>query len=376
MGPFSVERVDGAPGEVTLALGGRLTFPDARALSEELRRRTMMLEHVKVVRFDLAKVEQADGAGLAVLVAAQAELECRAVKTELVGASGNLAELVKLYRDGDVECFSGRNRKAESALANVGRATIGLVKEAQLGFAFVGSVVVAAVRVVRNPRSANWREIAPLMEHAGANAVPIVLVINFLIGVVTAYHAAVQLKRFGATIYVADLVGLSITRELGPVMTAVVVTGRTGAAYAAELGSMKVSEEIDALVALGLDPLRFLVIPRVVALALMLPLLTLVGDAIGIIGGYVVAVLSLDMNGQAYFTETKSIVFTWDIFSGVIKSVAFAFAISLIACQQGLAAAGGASGVGRRTTSSVVSILFALIVIDALFTLLFQRQHG
>ena len=223
-----------------------------------------------------------------------------------------------------------------------------------------------------SPRSANWRELPATMERTGADAVPIVVLINFLVGFVMAFQAAVQLKQFGANIFVADLVGISVTRELGPLMTAIVVCGRSGAAFAAELGSMKVNEEIDALRTMGFGPMRYLVLPRTLALILVLPLLTLLADVAGMLGGLVVGVWNLDLTVRGYLNETARVVSLWDISSGLIKSVVFALAIALIACQQGLATTGGAEGVGRRTTSAVVLTLFALILIDAAVTVLFR----
>jgi phospholipid/cholesterol/gamma-HCH transport system permease protein len=225
---------------------------------------------------------------------------------------------------------------------------------------------------VRAPRTANWRDLTPTMERTGADAVPIVILINFLIGFVMAFQGAVQLKQFGANIFVADLVGLSVTRELGPLMTAIIVCGRSGAAFAAELGSMKVSEEIDALRTMGFGVMRYLVLPRALALILVMPLLTLLADLVGLLGGLVVGLTTLDLSVAGYITETRKALTLWDVYSGLIKSAVFALAIALIACQQGLATTGGAEGVGRRTTSSVVTILFSLILLDAGFTILFH----
>jgi phospholipid/cholesterol/gamma-HCH transport system permease protein len=202
--------------------------------------------------------------------------------------------------------------------------------------------------------------------------VPIVLLINFLVGFVMAFQSAKQLKMFGANIYVADLVGISLTRELAPLMTAIIICGRSGAAFAAELGSMKVNEEVDALRTLGIAPLDWLVVPRIVALILVAPLLTLMADAVGILGGLLVGVISLELTAQGYYIETLHSVHGWDILTGLIKSVVFATAISLVACQQGLAATGGAESVGRRTTASVVTSLFSLVLIDSIFTILFR----
>jgi phospholipid/cholesterol/gamma-HCH transport system permease protein len=256
-------------------------------------------------------------------------------------------------------------------LDEIGRETLSMVAETN-ALDYVGDVAVAGGLALRAPRSVNWRDVARLMERAGADGLPIVLLISFLVGLVTAFQAAVQLKQFGANIFVADLVALSITRELGPLMTAIIVAGRSGAAFSAELGTMKVSEEIDALRTLGLDPYLFLVFPRVIALVLVVPLLTLLADIVGILGGLLVGLLSLDLTVHAYLLETQNRLALWDVGSGMLKSVVFALAVALIACQRGLATQGGAEGVGRATTSAVVTSLFALVVIDALFTVLFN----
>jgi phospholipid/cholesterol/gamma-HCH transport system permease protein len=174
---------------------------------------------------------------------------------------------------------------------------------------------------------------------------------------------------------VADLVGIGMTRQLGPLMTAIIVCGRSGAAYTTELGSMQVDQEIDALRTLGLEPYRWLVIPRLLSLLLALPVLTLLADIIGMGGGLVVAVTSLGLTPRGYFNEMRSTLTAWDVESGLVLSVAFAIAIGLIACEQGFAASGGPQGVGRRTTSAVVTSLFAIVVLDACITVLY-RAYG
>jgi phospholipid/cholesterol/gamma-HCH transport system permease protein len=233
-------------------------------------------------------------------------------------------------------------------------------------------MVLATYTLIRHPRAGHWKEVAPLVERSGSDAVPIVALITFLVGFIMAFQSANQLKLFGANIYVADLVGIALTRELAPLMTAIIVCGRSGAAFAAEIGSMKVNDEVDALRTLGIRPFNWLVVPRTVALVLVLPVLTLIGDFVGILGGLVVAVSDLDLTSQGYVIETLGAVRGSDVVSGLVKSVAFAVAIALIACQQGFATSGGAEGVGRRTTSTVVTCLFALVLIDAVFTFAFR----
>jgi phospholipid/cholesterol/gamma-HCH transport system permease protein len=211
-----------------------------------------------------------------------------------------------------------------------------------------------------------------LVERAGLDAVPILLVINFLIGFVLAYMAARSLAMFGAHIYVADLVGIGMTRQLGPLMAGIIVCGRSGAAFTAELGSMKVAEEIDALRTLGFQPFDWLVLPRIVALVLVMPVLTVLADAVGMLGGMVVATTSLDIPAKAYLAETVLALAPWDVTSGLIMSVTFAVVIALIGCAQGMAASAGPLGVGRRTTSTVVMSLFTMVAMDALLTVTYR----
>jgi phospholipid/cholesterol/gamma-HCH transport system permease protein len=254
----------------------------------------------------------------------------------------------------------------------VGHATAVHLRDAKRVFAFSGELVIGVIGAVRRPRSVHWREVGPLMERAGVDAVPIVTLINFLVGLIMGYQAAIQLVRFGANIFIANLVGLSITRELGPLMTAIIVAGRSGAAYAAELGTMRVRDEIDALSTLSLDPARFLVLPRIVALAFVVPILTLLADLVGCAGGLLVAIAQLDLTMTSYLGQLQEAVDPWDVVGGLIKSIVFAVTIVLISCQRGLATRGGADAVGRSTTSAVVIILFALVTLDAIFAVVYD----
>ncbi|MBW2529814.1 MAG: MlaE family lipid ABC transporter permease subunit [Deltaproteobacteria bacterium] len=364
---FELERVDHGDGFCRLRLAGRLTVADGGQLWRRAGKLLRPKPRPRHVQFDLSAVEEADGGAMALLLQLAAELEAAEARVELTGATGAVAEMLELYRarpDAAVP-LKGRRR---GVLDRTGRVAADLVREAQTALGFVGSFLVGVAGTLRRPSTANWGDAPGQMQRAGADGLPIVLLINFLVGLVMAFQGAVQLKQFGASIFVADLVGLSITRELGPLMTAIIVCGRSGAAFAAELGTMKVNEEIDALRTMGFDPLRFLVFPRVLALVFMLPLLTLLADLIALFGGLLVAVGGLELTISAYVVRMRQAIDVFDVFSGVSKSVVFGLVIALIACQQGLSASGGAQGVGRRTTSSVVAGLFAIIVVDSMFT--------
>jgi len=360
--------------ESDLRFTGKLTLAGAGDLWDELSRHADGLTQGQTLNFDMQGVESIDGGALALLVHVRSDLRLRGVECEFVRTNDRVHDLVHLYR-GDVDPKRRKKRKPQSALDQIGRATLAFLEEIKSVLGFLGTSMLAAVGLLREPRTANWKAVMPIMERAGVDAVPIVVLINFLVGFVMAFQGAVQLKQFGANIFVADLVGLSVVRELGPLMTAIIVCGRSGAAFAAELGTMKVSEEIDALQTLGFGPIQYLVLPRVLALMLVLPFLTLFADLVGILGGLVVGLVSLDLSIAGYLVETKKALAIWDVGSGLLKSVVFAVAIAVISCQQGFATSGGAEGVGRRTTASVVSILFALILIDAGFTVFFYAFH-
>jgi phospholipid/cholesterol/gamma-HCH transport system permease protein len=367
---IEIDPARATPAASVVRVSGRLEFGEAAAIWS-IANRVLISQTGPRVDFDLSGVTSVDGGSMALLVAVRHRLRAEGRLSEFVGASPGVQDIVHLY-EGDVQVAPRKKRAPESALSQVGRATVDVFGEAQLVFAFFGQMILAAIATLRAPRSANWKDLFPTMERTGADAVPIVVLINFLIGFVMAFQGAVQLKQFGANIFVADLVGASVTRELGPLMTAIIVCGRSGAAFAAELGSMKVSEEIDALRTMGFGAMSYLVLPRALALVLVMPLLTLVADLVGVVGGLAVGLLSLDLTISGYIVETRRALTLWDVYSGLIKSVVFALAIALIACQQGLATTGGAEGVGRRTTSSVVVTLFALILLDAGFTVLFH----
>lgn len=356
----------------TIRLFGDLRMHDAANIWRELRKQTAHQSGNIVI--DLSNVRAADSGVLALLVELRNDLSVRDVRAEFTGAQPAIETIVKLY-SGHAPVTPHALRKSEGMVAQIGRSTLEVVAEARALVEFLGRMISTSFTLVRHPSVGHWKEIAPLCERTGANAVPIVVLINFLVGFVIAFQSAKQLKLYGANIYVADLVGISVTRELAPLMTAIIVCGRSGAAFAAELGSMKVNEEIDALRTLGLSPFGWLIVPRTVALVIVVPILTLIADFVGIAGGLVVGLIELDITARGYFNETLTAVRGWDVATGLLKSLVFSLTIAQVACQQGFAASGGAEDVGRRTTSAVVTSLFTLIVLDALFTLIFRALN-
>ena len=265
-----------------------------------------------------------------------------------------------------------RQPQLADLVASVGQATHQLWQETKDLAQLLGECAYSLGRFIRGQAQFRWRDCFTEMQQCGALALPIVGLISFLVGVIMAYQAAVQLRQFGADIYVADLVGLSVVREMGPMMAAIVLAGRTGAAFAATLGNMQANEEIDALETLGVSPIDFLVMPRIMALFLMMPLLALYANFLGIMGGLVVTASILDIPSSLYWIETKSIIDLSDLSTGLIKAATFGLIIGLCACLRGLQAERSAVGAGRAATAAVVTSTLLIIVSDAVFAVIFN----
>ncbi|MDB6115854.1 MAG: hypothetical protein JWQ62_2799 [Lacunisphaera sp.] len=254
----------------------------------------------------------------------------------------------------------------------VGKATVHLWAETKDLALLVGECVFSVGRFFRGQAQFRWRDCFSEMQQCGAMALPIVGVISFLTGVTMAYTGAVVLRQYGGDIYVADLVGLAVVREMGPMMAGIVLAGRTGAAFAAMLGNMKANEEIDALETLGVSPVDFLVMPRIGALMVMMPLLALYSNCLGILGGMVISRSILDIPSNLYWSETKSIIDLSDLATGLIKAATFGMLIGVSGCLRGLQADRSAAGVGQAATSAVVTGIFLLVVADSVYAVIFN----
>jgi phospholipid/cholesterol/gamma-HCH transport system permease protein len=236
--------------------------------------------------------------------------------------------------------------------------------------AFIGSIFLAWLKLLRGQARFRWSDLILLIQACGVQALPIVSIIGLLIGLILAFMGAIQLRQFGAQIYVADLVGIGMTREMGAVMTGIIMAGRTGAAFAAQLGTMQVNEEIDALTTLGISPIEFLVLPRMLALVVMMPLLCVYADLLGILGGVIVATSMLDLSFTEYYNETLYAVSLTDFFVGVFKSGVFGVLIAIAGCLRGMQCGRSALAVGEAATSAVVTGIVFIIVSDGLFAVI------
>jgi len=255
-------------------------------------------------------------------------------------------------------------------IERVGRAAWYQLDSGSRGLAFLGESTVAFLRVLRRPGSLRWRSLLRMLQIDGVNALPITGLLTFLIGVVIAYQGAEQLRKFGTNIFIVDLVGISLLREISPLIVAILIAGRSGSAYAAEIGTMKVTEELDAVRTLGISPMALLVLPRALALVIALPLLTVYADALGVFGGMLIASGQLNVSFTEFVSRFDDAVAVRHFFIGIAKAPFFAVIIALVGCYQGFQIRGGVDDVGRHTTISVVQGIFLVIVFDAICSIL------
>ena len=325
------------------------------------------------LRFDLSEVTAFDTAGAWLLQRTLHRLGHGTQPADIQGASPQVRRLLSLLAPLGETPGTRPARPPRQPLQRLARTLTVRVSDI-LGFiAFVGEAALVALPLLLRPRRVRWKSIVQNLAQAGYQALPIVGLLSFLIGVVIAYQGGIQLRQYGANIYIADLVGLSLLRELAPMMTAIIVAGRTGAAYTAEIGTMRVTEEIDALRAIGIEPMEILVLPKLIALMVALPLLTVFADVMGLLGGMVVAQGLLNVGATAFIDRVSIAVPLSSYLIGVGKAPVFAAIVAGVGCYRGLQVEESAESVGRQTTISVVQAIFLVIVVDALFSVIFSE---
>jgi len=323
------------------------------------------------VEFDLGGASSSDP-GLIILLKSIVTLSAeKRFSVGFLNLSDELQALLEksgIGKDGSYTDINAKSKGPASIFLTLGAAAYKFFDDIKSIIGFSGSVLIVIGKIIRNPRKIPVQETLYYLDKTGVDAVPIVSLICFLMGMILGFQGITQMKRFGIDIYVADLVGLGIVRELGPLMVAMICTGRAGSAFAAEIGTMKVSEEIDALTTMGIKPERILVVPKIMALIVAMPLLTIIGDIVGIIGGTVVSLLASDISFSAFCNRTLQAIVPANVFESLLKSIVFAVLIASIGCLRGMEAQNDAKGVGRATTSSVVSGIFMIVIADALVT--------
>jgi len=325
----------------------------------------LRLAQPRQLTIDASRLTYCDGAGAALLLELGRRQSAHRGQYEIRSLDPAFRALVDLYSRSSGELPQPKAAQG-SFLEQVGRFGVLLWNDVTKLIAFVGELSVALARAALRPRIVRWKEAWLTAELAGVNALPIVALLGFLLGLIMAFQSAIPLHQFGADIFVANLIGLSMLRELGPLLTAIVLAGRSGSAFAAELGTMKVSEEIDALTTMGLEPVTFLVVPRVIAAVAMTPLLSVFASLLGLVGGAVV-MLSLGFPLVTYLIQLQSAVTAGDMVGGLAKSLVFGIVVAAIGCLRGLQTKSGASAVGDSATRAVVSGLVLITVVDGIF---------
>jgi phospholipid/cholesterol/gamma-HCH transport system permease protein len=368
-------RADRKGDRACLTPSGQFDLAHVATISKEIARVEMSCGGCPAVELDVGEIEHIDGTGAILLARFLDRLERNGPKAHIVESSNpRAARLIALYRQNrSVVVPAAVN--AMGVLPRLGAAAAQAPTVLFHVADFVGRSAAAVPKAAIMPRSVDWRSVPYFVQQVGADGWPVTSAANLLVGLIIGFLGVSELERFGATSYVPELVVVAQFRELGPLVTAIVVAGRSGAGLASEIATMKVSEEIDALRSIGLDPVRWLVIPRCLALVLSIPLLTWVGDLIALLGGLAATTSMTTMPLREYIAATSAAITARNLVSGLVKAPFLALAIGIIACGQGLLTHGGAAAVGQRTTTAVVLSIFAVIAISALFTCLYALLH-
>jgi phospholipid/cholesterol/gamma-HCH transport system permease protein len=340
----------------------------------ERRLRQFKLGQERQARIDFSQVDRLDTAGAWLLERTRRGLEAAGVNVEFTGLSPEHERLLNtvIEHEGTPPPPPRRPRLLVDFVYNVGRGAFGIFGSAKAMINFLGLTVIVLIRSITQPWRIRWRAVIAHMQSSGVSALPIVGLVSFLIGIVLAYQGAEQLRRFGAQVFTVDIVGIGVLREMAILLTAIIVAGRSGSAYTAQIGAMQVNEEIDALKTLGLDPMEILVMPRVIGLAIVMPLLAFYADIMGLLGGSILTMLVLDIPLQQFVVQLRGAVDVWDLFVGLVKAPLFAFIIAMVGCFEGFRVARSAESVGQATTRAVVEGVFLVIVLDAMLSIFFQ----
>lgn len=355
----NVLEIEGESSGRRLKFSGRLDVNSVPAIWDKA------VEAANKASIDASALEYCDGAGLALLWEVQ-----KRGGGKIEGLKPEMSKLLESFSEGDGAKEDESQKKQESGLESLGHTGWGLANDLYEQIAFLGELAVTFLSFIKHPRALRWNDVWNTYDRAGVQALVVVGMISFLTGLIMAFQAAPVLQQYGVDLFVINLVTLAVVRELGPIMTAIVLAGRSGSAFAAEIGTMKVNEEINALNTMGLNPMRFLVAPRVLASVLATPFLTIYSDLLGTFGG-VFVMLCRGFPPIALWRQLVGAVTIDDVMAGLIKSFVFGALVAAIGCLRGLQTQSGASAVGVSTTRSVVSGIFLIVVVDAIFAVVY-----
>lgn len=368
--PVTVQVEKSRAGGLCITLGGRLDSRGVGAVWHKIGH-TLKTGKFKQVTIDMSGIEFLDSAGAGLIAWIEDRQKKVSGKVSVKGLSDDFMETLKLLRTIEQGHVKAGGNPVSGSIGNVGKASIEIAHDLYEQVIFTGELMVSMMTVLLNPKKIRFKDVLITAESAGADAFGIIALVGFLLGLILAYQSVYTLKNFGAEIYVADIVSLSLFRELGPLMTAIILAGRSGSAFAAEIGTMKVNEEIDALTTMGLDPVGFLALPRVLAAVIVTPMLSLVSCFFGLIGAGLV-MLMRGFTITTYCNQVRNAVDVGDLNGGLAKALVFAMLIASIGCLRGLQTKQGARSVGVSATRAVVSGIVLIVVADGIFAVIFN----
>jgi len=335
----------------------------------KIEKKLLLIPHDKTIVWDLSGIEEFDSSGVLLFME---YYEClkKDVEVKVVGYTQKQYEMYHLLCSNTQTVIPS---KKSNFFETIGKSTLDILKDIQDFIIFLGHFSISIVNIFKRPTDFRLKEIVYHIHHSGFNALIIIGLTSFLVGMVISYQGSVQLAKFGADMFIVDTVGISITRELGPMITAIVIAGRSGSAYTAEIGAMKITEEIAAMRTMGFDPYAFLVLPRVIALMIALPLLIFFADVVGIFGGMVASKMQLGISMTQFTDRLYEVLEVKHYILGMIKGPVFAFIIAAIGCFRGFQVSNNTESIGLHTTASVVNAIFLVIACDALFSVLYTE---
>lgn len=351
-------------------LAGDWTIGQPLPSAEEVQKQVESGLPVHRITFDTQDLGRWDSGLITFLLKVLDQCTGRQIDADKTGLPDGVQRLLELATAVPEKKDARKGAAAEPFLVQVGKSAMEIARSLGAQVAFLGDSSIAFVKFLVGKAQFRRTDLTLTIQQCGADALPIVTLISFLVGLILAFVGAVQLMMFGAQIYVADLVGIAMAREMGALMTGIIMAGRTGAAFAAQIGTMQVNEEIDALTTMGISPMEFLVLPRMLALILMMPLLCIYSDLMGILGGVVVGVGMLDLSFIQYFKQTQAALNLTHFGLGVFKSVVFGILVAISGCLKGIECGRSASAVGDAATSAVVTAIVLIVVADGLFAVI------
>lgn len=356
-----------------LTCTGAWTLQHINQVVTRINRLPDQLDKKSTLICDISAIEAFDSAGIILLLQSVKTLQQKYLcQVDIVGASSQHQRMLTIFQNKNFNHISSGSNPY-SLINNIealGRTIVLVVRDIIQFLSFTGESFSALLHDIAHPSEIRFKAIIKNIEEAGVRALPITALTAFLIGIVVAYQGAVQLQKFGANIFIVDMIGISITRELAPMVTAIVVAGRSGSSYTAQIGVMKITEEIDAMKTMNFDPFRFLVLPRMIALMIALPLLIFFADIVGIFGGMIIADIHMNLSYGEFTSRLQTVLESKHVWIGLIKGPFFAWLIAAVGCFRGFQVSNTTESIGRFTTISVVNAIFLVILCDALFSIL------